>query len=105
MANTSVNTNRPTLPRTTLSRSSVVAMMRGVSWTPATWIATSSDPNVNTTNESVSVIVVWYSACAPETDSPDKRHFSHASTTRSTGAKTSTARIESRGIVQSAERR
>ena len=41
-----------------LSRSNVVAMIRGVSWPPATWIATSSDPKVNTRNESVSVIVV-----------------------------------------------
>ena len=30
-AKISVNTNRPTLPRTTLSRSRVVAMIRGVS--------------------------------------------------------------------------
>ena len=59
IAKTSVNTNSPTLPRTTLSRSSVVAMMRGVSWPPAIWIATSSEPNVNTTNDSVSVMVVW----------------------------------------------
>ena len=34
-------------------------MMRGVSWPPATWIATSSEPNVKTMNDSVSVIVVW----------------------------------------------
>ena len=59
IAKTSVDTNSPTLPRTTASRSSVVAMTRGVSWNPATWIATSRDPKVNTTNDSVSVIVVW----------------------------------------------
>ncbi len=32
IANTSEKTNNPTLNRTTLSRSSVVAMIRGVSW-------------------------------------------------------------------------
>ena len=39
-----------------------VAMIRGVSWPPAIWIATSSEPNVNTRNDSVSVMTVWYSA-------------------------------------------
>ena len=37
----------------TLSRSSVVAMMRGVYCPLATWIATSSEPKVKTTNDSV----------------------------------------------------
>jgi hypothetical protein len=49
--NTSENTKRPTLYRTTLLRRSVVAMILGVSWPPATWIATSNEPNVNTRND------------------------------------------------------
>ena len=36
MANSIVKTNSPTLYRTTLSRSKVVAMMRGVIWPLAT---------------------------------------------------------------------
>ena len=42
----------------TLSRSSVVAMTRGVYWPLATWIATSSEPNVKTTKERLSVMTV-----------------------------------------------
>ena len=57
-AKISENTNRPTLYRTTLSRSSVVAMIRGVSWPPAICMATSSEPNVKTRNDSVSVMTV-----------------------------------------------
>ncbi len=47
----SENINNPTIQRMTLSRSSVVAMMRGVYWPPAIWMATSSEPNVNTRND------------------------------------------------------
>ena len=42
----------PTVNRIPLSRSSVVAMIRGVYCPPATWIATSSEPKVNTRKES-----------------------------------------------------
>ena len=49
----------------TLSRSSVVAIMRGVYWPLATWMATSSEPNVKTTNERLSVMTVLASALAP----------------------------------------
>ena len=45
-------------------------MMRGVSWPLAIWIATSSEPNVKTTNESVSVMMVWNSVWAPATPRP-----------------------------------
>ena len=51
-------TNRPTLYLTTLLRRSVVAMIRGVNWLLATWSATNSEPNVNTRNDSVSVMTV-----------------------------------------------
>ena len=44
------------MTRMALSRSSVVAMMRGVYWPPATWIATSSEPKVKTRNDSFIVI-------------------------------------------------
>ena len=54
----SANTNNPTLYRTTLSRSSVVAMMRGVSCPPAICTATSSEPKVKTRNDSVSEMMV-----------------------------------------------
>ncbi len=53
-----VKTKSPTLNRTTLSRSSVVAIIRGVSWPLATWMATSKDPNVKTRNDSASEMTV-----------------------------------------------
>ncbi len=61
---------RPTVYLITRSRSSVVAMMRGVSCPLAIWIATSSEPKVNTTNVSVSVTMVWNRVRAPSTPSP-----------------------------------
>lgn len=69
-ASSSVNTNRPTLNRTSASRSSVVAITRGVSWPPAIWIATSSEPKVKTRKDSDSVMTAWYMVVAPVTDSP-----------------------------------
>ncbi len=69
-ASSSVKTNSPTLTRTTLSRSSVVAITRGVSWPPAIWMATSSEPKVKTRNDSDSVMTVWYIVVAPDTPSP-----------------------------------
>ena len=54
----------------TLSRSSVVAMMRGVYCPLATWIATSSEPNVKTSNDSDSVMTALHSAFAPSSPSP-----------------------------------
>ena len=59
--------------RMTLSRSSVVAMMRGVYWPPATWIATSSEPNVKTRNERFIVMKVSSSVRAPVTDNAVER--------------------------------
>jgi hypothetical protein len=56
-AQNNVKANRPTANRITLLRSSVVAMIRGVSCPPATWMATSSEPKVNTRNEIVSVMI------------------------------------------------
>ena len=53
-----VKTKQPTVNRITLSRSSVVAMIRGVYCPPATWIATSSEPNVKTRNERLIVTTV-----------------------------------------------
>ena len=60
-----VKTKQPTVNRITLSRSSVVAMIRGVYCPPATWIATSSEPNVKTRNERFSVITVSSMVRAP----------------------------------------
>ena len=45
--------NSATIRRMVLSRSKVVEMMRGVSWALATWMATSSELNANTRNDSV----------------------------------------------------
>ena len=53
-----MKTKQPTVNRITLSRSSVVAMIRGVYCPPATWIATSSEPNVKTRNERFIVTTV-----------------------------------------------
>jgi hypothetical protein len=65
MAKSIVNTKSPTVPRMTLSRNSVVAMIRGLSCPLATWIATSIDPKVKTRNESVSVMMVCIAAVVP----------------------------------------
>ena len=69
-AKTIVKTKQPTVNRITLSRSSVVAMIRGVYWPPATWMATSSEPNVNTRKERFSVITVSSIDRAPGMDRP-----------------------------------
>ncbi len=86
-------------------RRSVVAMIRGVSWPPATWIATRSEPNVNTRNDKVSVITVWYSAVAPVGSSPPSRQRSHSSNARSTGASSSTSAMATSGTVHNADLR
>ena len=65
-----VKRKTPTITRMTLSRSRVVAMMRGVYWPPATWIATSSEPNVKTMNERLSVMKVCSWSRAPCTERP-----------------------------------
>jgi hypothetical protein len=49
----SVSTNNAMMSRMVLSRSSVVAMMRGVSWALAIWIATSSELKANTMKATV----------------------------------------------------
>ncbi len=79
-ANISVNTFRPTEYLITWSRSRVVAMTRGVSCALATCSATSSEPNVKTMNERVSVISVWKSAREPSTSSPVRSQGIHRST-------------------------
>ena len=104
-AKTSVKTKRPTLYLTTLSRKSVVAMIRGVNCPPAIWIATNSEPNVKTRNDSVSVITVWYSDWAPDMPKPVIRHASRLSRTRSTGATASTNKMERNGTIQRADLR
>ena len=73
-----VNTNMPTIARMTLSRSSVVAMMRGVYWPPATWIATSSEPKVKTMNERLRVMKSSSWTFAPVTERPRKDTDSEA---------------------------
>jgi hypothetical protein len=45
-------------------------MMRGVSWPLAIWIAIRMEPNVKTTNESVSVMSVWNRVRAPSRAEP-----------------------------------
>ncbi len=105
MANNRVNMFRPTEYLITRSRSSVVAMMRGVSCPLAIWIATSSDPNVKTTNESVSVMMDWNSVWAPATASPVRSHVTKRSSRCSncmTAIASSTAMI---GTTHRAERR
>ena len=51
--------------RMTLSRSNVVAMMRGVYCPPATWMATSSEPKVNTMKERLKVSTALNIVLAP----------------------------------------
>ena len=80
-------------------------MIRGVSCPPAIWIATSSEPNVNTRNDSASVMIVWYIACAPETPSSAICHPSQASMRCTMGAVTSSIAIAMIGTVHSADLR
>ena len=104
-ANSSVNMFRPTVYLITRSRSSVVAMMRGVSWPLAIWIATSSEPNVKTTNESVSVMSVWNRVWAPSTPSPVRSQVTKRSSRCSTRMSMSASSTDAIGATQSAERR
>jgi len=69
-AKTRVNTKQPMVNRITLSRSSVVAMIGGVYCPPATWIATSSEPHVKTSNERFNVITVSSNDRAPAIGRP-----------------------------------
>ena len=64
-----MKTKTPTVVRMALSRSSVVAMMRGVYWPPATWIATSNEPKVKTRNDRLSVMSVSSNDRAPASGS------------------------------------
>ena len=80
-------------------------MIRGVSWPPATWIATSSEPNVNTRNDKVNVITVWYSAVAPAGSSPPRRQRSQASNARSAGASSNSSAMATSGTVHNADLR
>ena len=96
---------RPTVYLITRSRSSVVAMMRGVSCPPAIWIATSREPNVNTTNVSVSVTSVWNRVWAPATRRPVRFHVTKRSSICSALMTTSASSTETIGTTQSAERR
>jgi len=58
-----------------LSRSRVVAMMRGVYCPLATWIATSSEPKVNTRKDKFAVMMVSSVVRAPLIDNPRKAVF------------------------------
>ena len=80
-------------------------MILGVSCPPATWIATSSEPNVNTRNDSVSVMTVWYSPAAPAGAMSVSSQPSHASRMRSSGATANTIAMAMSGTVQSADLR
>ena len=80
-------------------------MIRGVSWPPATWIATSSEPNVNTRNDRASVMTVWYSACAPDRASAVSSQSSQRSSQRRIGAMPNTNAMAMSGTVQSADLR
>ena len=89
----------------TLSRSSVVAMMRGVYCPLATWIATSSEPKVKTTNDSVSVMTALVSAFAPSSPSPCPAQPSRPSSASTMILNTRSARPAATGTIQSDERR
>ncbi len=80
-------------------------MTRGVICPPATWIATSSEPNVNTRNASVSEMTVWSIACAPDTASPPNSHPSQASRWCRIGVTASSIAIATIGTVHSADLR
>jgi hypothetical protein len=64
-----------------------------------------SEPNVNTRNERVSVITVWYNPVAPAGARAFNSQSSHASRRRRSGATANTTAIEMRGTVQSADLR
>ena len=80
-------------------------MILGVSCPPAIWIATSSEPNVNTRNDRVNVMTVWYSPVAPAGASAVSSQPSHLSRMRNSGDTASTSAMAIRGTVQSADLR
>jgi hypothetical protein len=88
-----------------LSRNSIVAMMRGVSCPLATWIATSSDPKVNTRKDSASVMTVPYIACAPDCASAPTCQSSHSSRRRMNGATRRTRTMAISGTDHNADLR
>jgi hypothetical protein len=83
-------------------RSKVVAITRGVSWPPATWIATSNDPNVNTIKDKVIVVTVWSMACPPEAVKRRICHPSMASSARRRRYNTNSRIIAPNGITHNA---
>src|SRR3954447_2161330 len=68
-----VSTNSATIQRMVLSRSSVVAMMRGVSCALAIWIATSSELKAKTMKETVDAT----SPCSVDTTVPISSFHAH----------------------------
>ncbi len=89
----------------TLSRSSVVAMMRGVYCPLATWIATNSEANVKTSNDSVSVMTALESALAPSSPSPYPTQLSRPSSASTMSLNTRSATPAATGTIHSDERR
>ena len=89
----------------------MVAMTRGVYCPPATWIATSKDPNVNTRKDSDSVTIVSSPERAPDNENPNSaftRLMCPASTSQSPAAPVSrtitcSTTIAKKGTTQSEE--
>src|SRR5262245_450292 len=100
-AKSSVKMNRLTVYLTTSLRSSVVAMMRGVICALATWIATSNDPNVNTTNDRVAVTTSCRVASAPLTDNDSRFHSNHGSIQRNNLVSRKAKGMVTKGTTQS----
>jgi hypothetical protein len=80
-------------------------MIRGVSWPLATWIATSMEPKVNTTNDIVAVISPWSIASAPWALKPKKLHPSQWSRSRNSRAVMNSSGIAMNGTIQSEDLR
>src|SRR6267154_4888633 len=93
--------NRPTVYLTTSFRSSVVAMIRGVNCALATCIATSKEPKVKTTNESVAVTKACSTVCAPAALKLRKRHPSQGSNPCTNRLKASANGMATKGTTQS----
>ncbi len=101
-----VKMNRPTVKRMTLLRSSVVAMIRGVSCPLATWIATRSDPKVKTMNEIVSVSTVFRASDVPAGVAPNQgTHPSRSCSPNTRRMAIFSSTSAKNGTIQSAERK
>lgn len=101
-----VSRNSATMLRTVLSRSRIVAMIRGVIWALATWIATSSELKAKTMNDSTAPTKTWSTVWAVDgvtTQAHDQSN--QASTCPKSRISTSEARQAPSGTIHIDARR